>query len=373
MAANVVGTVTSSQVAAYAADLPSAPAAAPTLVIAQTTAETLRVEFAVLPAGSTGGSPILSYHLQRTPALSETATAEILDTFFDVNGGSSNYSLATAYTITGLLKGKRYGFRYRAINVNGPGAWSPSSLLTPAERPAAPSAAPRLVSASATQIQLALTASPDDGGAPVTQYQLEIDQGVLTSSLLSAPASVFSPIAAYDFAVHGLSYTVDAAALSLTAGKLYRFRLRAVNVMGASHWSDTSRIGLDAPPPAVPTGPARHPDPVGVVDLWNTNTSIGVGWGAITGTSLPVVEYILYVDDGLGGEVREAYRGALTKAKVSNLTAGLRYTFFVKAANYNGLGAASGSVKLRSCVAPLSVQPPTLHSATTTAVTLRWT
>lgn len=66
VAENVIGTAQSNVVAAYVADLPAAPAAAPVLVVGETTSDTIRLDF--LPfdssaAAQTGGSPINSYHL----------------------------------------------------------------------------------------------------------------------------------------------------------------------------------------------------------------------------------------------------------------------------------------------------------------------
>jgi hypothetical protein len=223
-----------------------------------------------------------------------------------------------------------------------------------------------------SEIILALTRSLEDGGTPITSYELEIDDGTSADSLLEATTSVFSAIADYDYSVHGLSYTVDASALSLTAGKLYRFRYRAVNAMGSSAYSATSRFGLGALPPQVPTGPVRRTDPPEAAEPWNTEASIGLEWGAISGEALPVSEYVLYVDDGLVAEPVVAYRGPLLKARVGDLIPGRTYSFSVAAVNYNGEGAVSASVSLNSCVPPAGVLPPTLVSTTTGTATLRW-
>ena len=77
-----------------------------------------------------GGSPILSYQLQRTEPGGST--------FFDVVGGSSNMTLNTEAQVTSLEKRKAYRFRYRAINAVGPSDWSEESFLVPAVRPEPP-------------------------------------------------------------------------------------------------------------------------------------------------------------------------------------------------------------------------------------------
>ena len=138
VASNAVGVATSNVEAAYVADVPAAPSAGPAVVIAETTSTTIRLAFSALDANDpvqTGGSPILSYNLQRTPALGVREASQITDTFFDVGGAVSNYSVSTAYTITDLAQGQEYAFRYRGINVNGPGAWSPIAIMRPATVP----------------------------------------------------------------------------------------------------------------------------------------------------------------------------------------------------------------------------------------------
>jgi hypothetical protein len=47
-------------------------------------------------------------------------------------------TLNNEYNVEGLKKGQQYRFRYRAINIVGPSAWSPESSLIPAINPATP-------------------------------------------------------------------------------------------------------------------------------------------------------------------------------------------------------------------------------------------
>jgi hypothetical protein len=151
VASTVVGSLQSNVVAAVVADLPGAPVAGPTLVKAETGIDRIRLSFAAFDgtsASATGGSPILSYQLQRTPALSTVQRDQITDSYFDVGGASSNASLGTEYTVRGLERGQAYGFRYRAVNINGPGPWSPESILVAATLPSAPAAAPAYVSST---------------------------------------------------------------------------------------------------------------------------------------------------------------------------------------------------------------------------------
>jgi hypothetical protein len=119
------------------------------------------------------------------------ADAQIEESFFDVDGAASNHSLLTEYTISGLERAELYAFRYRAINVNGAGGWSEHALITAATIPSPPDP-PVYTSSTDTEIVLALSRSLDDGGLAVTDYILEIDQGVSSASLVTADVSVFS-------------------------------------------------------------------------------------------------------------------------------------------------------------------------------------
>ena len=92
-----------------------------------------------------GGTPIISYQLQRT---SDDGTG-----FFDVIGSPRNYTVATSYIVTGLTTAKTYRFRYRAINRVGVSGWSPVTYLQPASVPTVPRP-PEYISSSDDEIVL---------------------------------------------------------------------------------------------------------------------------------------------------------------------------------------------------------------------------
>jgi hypothetical protein len=113
---------------------------------------------------------------------------------------------------------------------------------------------------------LNLFRSEDDGGAPILDYELEVDGGTLTSSFVPTT---------YDYSTDGFIYTVDRVANSLTTSSLYRFRYRSKNAMGYSDYSDVVRFGL-GPLPDTPAAPTRS-------SIGNSANSIGVQWVALTG------------------------------------------------------------------------------------------
>lgn len=147
------------------ADLPAAPTAAPVVVKAETGIDHIRVDFSEFGTtdAETGGSTILSYNLQTTVELGTSLETQVIEDWLDVGGQVGNESLRTEYTIYNRVKGETYGFRYRAINVNGAGPWSAVSLIKAATIPSTP-AAPTYSSSSDTQIVLDLSRSLDDGG-----------------------------------------------------------------------------------------------------------------------------------------------------------------------------------------------------------------
>lgn len=71
--------------------------------------------------------------------------------------------------------------------------------------------------------------------------------------------------------------------------------------MGYSEYSGTFRVGM-GPLPSTMVAPTR-------ALIGNSDISIGVEWTALTGETLPVLNYILYMDDGNGVVFTEAFRG----------------------------------------------------------------
>ena len=333
------GEVKSNILSITAAEVPSDPTTAPTKNLKFSGQYQIRVEYNEIT--TTGGSPITSYELQMNDGKGGA--------FYTVHGGDDSPTLSLGVTVrNNIITGTAYEFRYRARNIVGWTAWSPTSSLSASTVPTAPSR-PVYTSSTTSQIILSFSKSPDNGGALITDYSVAIDG---------------TDIADYDFSTDGYAYTVNATALSLTSGNIYAFTYKATNENGDSTYSQPLRVGL-GPLPNTPSNFVR-------ATTGNTETSIAVSWSENTGEALSISYYVLYMDNGSVLEPTEVYRGSQTSYTVTGLTAGQSYSFNVTAANLNGESQPASLENLKSCVAPSSVFAPVLEAVNTTHVTLAW-
>ena len=124
------------------------------------------------------------------------------------------------YVTRGIEKGQEYAFRYRAINIIGPGEWSEISVLKAATTPLAPPK-PSFVSATDTSITIVLEETYDNGGSEILYYKLFRDGGDL-----STPVNI--EVTDYD------GFSSQFTVTGLTASLKYRFDYVAYNDFGAS-------------------------------------------------------------------------------------------------------------------------------------------
>ncbi len=159
-------------------------------------------------APNNGGSPITGYELQYRTG--EEEWKEI----------SSGIGTNTSHTITGLTKTAEYEVQVRAVNEIGAGDWSESAAETPpATVPDAPDA-PTLYAGTERLVAL-WTAPEDDGGSPVTGYELQYRTGGgAWTEIAPAPGK-------HDHTIDGLTNDAE-----------YEVRARAVNAVGSGGWSE---------------------------------------------------------------------------------------------------------------------------------------
>lgn len=310
--------VFSNIITVVAATIPDDPTSAPAIVEADTDDTQIVVSIAAIT--NTGGSAITSYELQKDNGRGGSYTT--------VGGGDSSPSLSLTYTVTSdIERGIAYRFRYRSRNIVGWSGWSPIGSLTASTIPDAPPK-PTYLSSTDTTITLSFSRSTDDGGSMINDYELSVNGEVISD---------------YDYATDVFTYTVSTSltlTTTLTTGEVYQFAYRAVNAKGNSEWSKPTSVAF-GPLPSPPSAPYRD-------SSGNSENSIGVAWTALSSQTLPVLEYILYVDDGTSIDYKEIYRGSSTSFVYTNTDPAASYEFYVKARNYNGEGSLSTGKSLIS-------------------------
>ena len=135
-----------------------------------------------------------------------------------------------------------YGFRYRALNAYGWGDWSPVTYFLAATIPAAPPV-PTYTSASDSSISMNLYMSSDDGGDTITDYELFMDDG--TNSWTIVTNYVTNSLT--------MTHTVSTTDNGLIAGTVYYFKWRAMNAFGYSDYSDIMSAAAVDPPATAST------------------------------------------------------------------------------------------------------------------------
>lgn len=195
-----------------------------------------------------------------------------------------------------------------------------------------------------TKVELLLSETQDDGGAPILQYYLYINEG--------SDGSAYHQVTTYDgqsmiFTINvGDSY--DSNAMTVISGKTYTFKFVARNVIGYSDDSDLLQVAL-ARPPSTPAAPTFD-------EAKSTRTQITVRWQVGTSADSPVTGYRLYSDLGKKGDFFMIYDGFGNINRLffahAGLTTGLIYSYKVEVLNFNGASELSPASARASCEPP---------------------
>ena len=267
------------------------------------------------------GAPDVPHSLDATPGNRQvmlgwvlpSGGAEVTDYEYEQDGSGtwiSTGSTDTDYTVRNLTNGQTYTFRVRAVNSAGASAASAASpSVTPATEPDAPTGLGATVSDQ--RVDLIWTAPASNGGQSITDYEYE--QGG-SGTWISTGSTATS------YMVH-----------NLTNGQPYRFRVRAVNSVGAGAASAASPNITPATEPDAPTGLSATVSDQRVDLIWTAPASNG---GA------PILRYEYELD--FSGTWTST-GGTASSYTVTGLTNGQFYTFRVRAVNRVGAGLASSS------------------------------
>ena len=273
---------------------------------------------------TTGGSAITGYKYSKDNGTNWSTTG----------------TTTASYTATGLTNGTAYTFKVRAVNRKGDGTASAAATATPTTVPSAPrslTAAP--TSGQVRQVALSWTAPANTGGAAITGYEYQQNEGSWTGAGTTT------------------SYTVT----GLTNGTKYTFTVRAVNRKGNGAASDSA----SATTPTTPDAPTN-------LSATDADQEVTLSWTAPTETGgLAITGYQYSQDDGENWTAVPNSNATTTSYTVDSLTNGTEYTFKVRAVNAAGEGAASAAVTATPATTP---DAPTLTViASNKQVRLSWT
>ena len=232
--------------------------------------------------------------------------------------------------VTGLVPGKRYKFRVKAVNAEGASEPLVTEKATLAKDPFDPPSPPgnlKVADIDKDHVDLKWTKPSDDGGAPITGYVVEYKDKYSTDWVTGPEVSGDQT-----------SCTVP----DLKEGNEYKFRVRAINKAGPGAPSDATNnvlVKSKFDPPSPPGNLEVTDWDFDRIDLkWSKPENDG---GA------PLEKYIVEYKEEFSSEwvVGPEVPASETTARVPKLKEGTQYQFRVKAANKAGPGTPSDPTK----------------------------
>lgn len=276
----------------------------------------------------------------------------------------------TTYTMTSMTAGLNYKFKLQVSNViSKKSQFSTTQTMMCGTAPIAPGI-PTAVTQSSSEISFYWDEPFDNGGTPITSYELEI---IRVSTSATTTASV----------INANSYTFNSAG-GLVAGETYTFRVRGLNFitdyfsLGGGTYSPKATLYSSDLPAAVTT----------LASSAVTQTSATVSWTLHTldadkgySTTNPV--YILEQDDCNAGAFSNTLQSSdtLNSYAVASITPGSTCRYRLRVQNNVGYSAYSDILSITYAEIPGTQDAPTYVSRsggdTTTGATayvqIAWT
>ncbi|KAK9833069.1 hypothetical protein WJX74_006307 [Apatococcus lobatus] len=232
--------------------------------------------------------------------------------------------------VNGLRPGRKYAFRLQIHPIIVP-PWSappepqepspPMTCSTPATAPSPPHAP--TVSARDRRILTFKWRPPDEPGGPaITAYHFQISPPPDVEDELKQDGA---------FAEVYVGKDIRCRIPRLMAGTVYITRVKAVNMVGESGWSELAECMTAASVPNQPEAPYI---------TTSTTTSAILGWQAPCDNGAPILHYQVECDDGAEGSYNLVYTGPETGLEAEGLESGLTYRFRVTAFNAAGRSLA---------------------------------
>ena len=229
-------------------------------------------------------------------------------------GGESTTAVATgvtstSYTNTGLTNGTAYFYKVKSVNASGTSAYSNEASATPSA--GSVPATPTGLAATAGNTQVALTWTAASGATSYNVYRGTTAGGESTTAVATGVTST--------------SYTNT----GLTNGTTYYYKVKAVNTVGTSGYSNEASAQPHVSAPPAPTGLGASPG----------NAQVSLSWSASSGAT----SYNVYRGTSAGGESATAIATGVTSTSYTNtgLTNGTTYYYKVAAVSSGGTSGMS--------------------------------
>ena len=316
-----------------AATIPNAPTGLATI-----SQSTTQISFSWLPVANDGGSSVTDYAIWWNGGAGTIFSEKIAST-----GLIDPLQFTLNSVDHGIEANKDYSIQIKATNAVGQSAASASLDIISAEVPSPPGTPYRVSTTNQNQIVVGWPAEASTGGAPITEYEIWHNQGVITDTFY--PYSVVGP-STYTETITGISQ-----------GDLYKVRIVARNRVGDSDYSaETTIVAATVPDP--PDAPTR------VVGT-NTQTTIDLEWTPNSNGGSGITDYEIWWNGGGGGPATgllHTMGSATATYQVTSLTPGTFYKFAIKAINIVGTSNASGETEIIAATIPGAPSTPTLVS-----------
>ncbi|XP_062872362.1 fibronectin type-III domain-containing protein 3a isoform X2 [Trichomycterus rosablanca] len=255
------------------------------------------------------------------------------------------------HTVRNLQRSTKYKFRVAAYNTEGKSNPGPASeFTTTPDRPNCPCKLSVKGKPHPTSFRMSWDAPKDTGGSEVTEYVVELSEGLSGSS--------------WEQVYRGSA--LECVCDSLKPGGSYQARAWCLSKGGQSPLSEPLQVQT----PAVPPGPCQPPRVVGKPKA----REVQLRWGPpqVDGGST-VCSYSLEMFAPQAEEAKEMYQGSELEFTVHSLLPGRNYGFRLRAANKAGYGPYSDRAEVTTGPgAPEACRPPHIVCKSPSCAVVSW-
>jgi hypothetical protein len=247
-------------------------------------------------------------------------------------------STSSPLVLTGLTNGTQYYVKLRAVNAIGSGLESNvvSSNTTPRTVPSAPSIT--TITPGNTTLSVEFASSASTGGATISGY----DYAISTNGGTTYGAWISTGLTS------GGTFLIS----SLTNGTTYTIKMRANNIAGSSADSSSS----SSTPRTTPGAPT-------ISSITRGNQQLTLNWTTPSNGGSAITDYERSSD----GTTWTSMSTTGNSFTVTSLAKNTTYSFYVRAVNAAGAGAASSVASARTYANPTAVTVTLNDSCDTTA------